>query len=135
MTETGNEGVVRKIYEEYNRRNLDTLMDFMADDITYVDVFATTYNKKGMRKMFKEFYLETFSDQRLRADRIVSQGNTVMVEYTWSGTHVKDWAGIPAKGKKFEVHGVEIFVFEVGKVKLYKTYANPNILIQQLREK
>jgi len=134
MSEKDNEKAVQKLYEEYTRRNLDAVMDLLADDVTYVDVFGTTYDKKGMRKFFKEFYLETFSDQRLRADRIVSKGNTVMVEYTWSGKHVKDWAGIPAKGKKFEGHGVEIFVFEAGKVKLYKTYANPDILIQRLRE-
>lgn len=145
MAEVGNEDVVRKFYDAYNKvakkyhegsngSILVTLMDFYADDATWEDPSGATHDKKGVRKVVEEFYVEPFSNQKWTPDRIVSKGNTVMVEYTWSGKHVKDLAGIPAKGKEFVVRGAEVYVLEAGKIKLYKTYANPNILIQKLRE-
>lgn len=145
MAEATNEDVVRRFYNAYNHvakkyheehhgSNLDTLMDLFADDAVMVDPSETTHDKKGIRKVIREFYIESFSDQKYTPDRIVSKGNTVMVEYTWSGKHVKDLAELPAKGRRFEVHGAEVYVLEAGKIKLHKTYTNPNMLMQKLRE-
>jgi predicted metal-dependent phosphoesterase TrpH len=48
---------------------------------------------------------------------MISQGNTVVVELTFTGTHKE------APNKKIEIPFVEIFDFEAGKVKLHKEYA------------
>lgn len=151
MTERSNEEVVRKFYQGYNTvareyhgkhepPNFDTLldahalMDLFAHDVTWVDPSGITHNKEGMRKVMREFFVEPFSDQRWTPNRVVTKGDTVMVEYSWSGKHVKDLAGIPAKGKRFEAHGAEVYVLEAGKIKLYKTYSNPNPMMQQLQK-
>ncbi len=69
-----------------------------------------------------------------RVDRMVSQGNTVVVEWTCTGTHKGEVLGIPATNKKVEIPGVWILVLEAGKVNLLKVYWNPRRLEQFLRE-
>jgi len=122
VTEQDNVKIVKKIYEEFNRRDLDALMDYLADDVTYVCARGIVYDKKGVHKLFDSL-LESFPDCKMRVDRIVSQGNTVIVEYGWSATHTRKWAGIPPTNKKFEMPGVEIYDFQAGKVKLWKDYS------------
>lgn len=53
----------------------------------------------------------------------MSQGNTVVVEWTFTGTHKGEVLGIPATNKKVEIPGVWILVLEAGKVNLLKVRA------------
>jgi len=76
----------------------------------------------------------SFPDVRIRVDRMVSQGNTVVAEATITGTHKGEYLGIPATGKSIELPFVHIYDLEDGKVKLMKYYANLHSLLQQLRE-
>lgn len=115
MTETSNEGVVRKIYDEFNRGE-DWIGHFVADNATYVDFSGRTHDKEDLRKFF-ESVSRGCPDRGARIDRTISQGNTVVVEYTMWGTHSGEIAGIPATGKKFEFKAIEIYDFEAGKVK------------------
>lgn len=71
MTEQDNARLAQKLYEEFNRRDLDALMDLVADDVTYVDSSGIRYYEKGLRKVFDTF-LASFPDSRMRVDRIVS---------------------------------------------------------------
>ena len=65
---------------------------------------------------------------------MVSEGDTVWVEYTDTGTHKGAWAGIPATNKKVEYPLVLILDFEAGKVKLYKLYFDRLRFLSQLNE-
>jgi len=133
MTKTSNEGVVRKIYDEFNRGE-DWIGHFVADSATYVDFSGRTHGKEDMRKFFESF-LRGFPDGRGRIDRTISQGNMVVVEYTLWGTHSGEFAGIPATGKKFEYKAIEIYDFEAGKVKHLNNFMKTDepIWLQYLR--
>lgn len=133
MSESENERVVREITEALNRRDLDAVMDHIADDVTYVEASGNRRNKEELRRQFAST-LRIFPDSRFRVDHMVSQGNTVAAELTMTGTHKGEWAGIPATNKKVEVPGVHIYDFEAGKVKLWKLYYNVRRLRQQLLE-
>ena len=133
LTESENEGVVRKIFDDFNRR-IDWF-HYLADDITYVDFAGNTHDKKSVRKLFGSL-VEAFPDCKGRIDRIISKGNTVVIEYSLWGTHKKDWFGIPPTGKKIEYSAAEIYDFEGGKVKSLKNFQRTNdpIWMQYLRE-
>jgi len=124
QTETSNEGVVRKIFEG------STDVQY-TDDFAYLAMGIGTLDKEAMDKLYGTLF-ETFPDVSFWINRMISQGNTVVVEYTLSATHNKDWAGIPATGKKFEYIGVEIYDFEAGKVKLLKSFG-PLMMMATLR--
>ena len=132
MSESENERVVKKIFEAYNRHDWDAMMDHFSDDATAVWPNGSRGDKEGIRK--QNDALAIFPDSRVQVDRMVSQGNTVVVEWTFTGTHRGEWLGIPATNKKVENLGVWILDFEAGKVKLKKVYFNVRRLEQFLRE-
>ena len=53
-------------------------------------------------------YAVAFPDFRLSIDYLVSEGDRVIVHYTFRGTHTGSWAGVPATGQTLELPGVLI---------------------------
>ncbi len=133
LTESENERVVEKIFESWDRHDLEALMSHFSDDVTVVTPSGRTVDKEGLRRMVAiEF--SGFPDGRFRVDRMVSKGNTVWVESTFTGTHKGDWFGIPATNKKVEYPEVDIYDFEAGKVKLFKFYLDVRSIENQLNK-
>ena len=122
-----------KGFEAFNRQDKDALMELFADNFTYDSVTRYKLDKEGYLKFLNVMYT-TFPDIKLHVDRIISQGNTVVAETTITGTHKKEYLGIPATGKSIKLPAVYIFDLEAGKVKLTKYYANLQSLLEQLRE-
>lgn len=133
MSERDNERIVREIVNAINRQDLDALLDHLADDVTaFLSGFDETVDKEGTRKSWVEWYV-AFPDLTYHVERMVSQGNTVVVEATATGTHKGEFLGIPATNKKPEAKGIWIFDFEAGKVKFWKEYVNfPGFAAAQL---
>ena len=76
-----------------------------------------------------------WSDGIYRVDRVIAKGDTVVAESHWTGVHTgEDYAGIPATGKRVEMVEVWIVDFKDGKVKVYKGFYNPGMVVQQLQE-
>ena len=124
---------VEKIFEAWNRHDLDVMMDNFSDDMIRIGASGTRYDKKGMLEDMA-WFLSIFPDARTRVDRMVSQGYAVWVEFTITGTHKKELFGIPATDKEIEIPGVWILDFEDSKVKLCKEYWNHRRLMLELSE-
>ena len=133
MTESENEKIVEKIFEAINSQDWDAMMNHYADDMTVVWDEGTIADKEQERKSL-EWATDAFAPFRTRVDRMISQGNTVVVEWTNTATHKSELFGIPATNKRYEISGVFIIDFEDGKVKLLKYYWNQRKLEQFLRE-
>lgn len=103
---TDNESIVHKIFEAINRRDLDGMRKYLADDMTCILPDGTRMVKKGVHKDFIS-NLAVFLGMRMHVDLMVSEGNKVVVRWTGTGTN-----------KTAEMSGVWIFGFETGKVKL-----------------
>ena len=68
---------------------------------------------------FKTFFADWFKavpDWHYNLTKIVSEGDTVWVYGTYSGTQKEDWLGIPATNKYYSIHAVDIFRVENGKL-------------------
>jgi len=133
MTERGNERVVWEIVNAINSQDLDALLDLLADDLTaFLSGFDERVDKEEIRECWAGWY-EPFPDLTYRVDRMVSQGNTVVMEATASGTHKGEFLGIPATNKKVEARVIWVVDFEAGKVRLWKEYVNfPGFAFAQL---
>jgi len=134
LTERENEIVVEKIFEAMNRHDQEAILSHYSDDVKVVMPSGRTADKEKLRKEIPIGCLAS-PDLKVRIDRMVSQGDTVWVEFTITGTQTEDWYGIPATNKKFEYPSVDIYDFEAGKIKLLKVYFDRLRFFKQLNEK
>jgi predicted ester cyclase len=107
---SGHKQLVQRLVEEgVNRRSTD-ILDEVADG-----VFAEVARRwiSPFRGAFPDFTMEIVS--------LVEEGDTVVAHFHCSGTHLGEWLGIPATGRRFE-HIDEIYVFHVEKGKLARAF-------------
>jgi steroid delta-isomerase-like uncharacterized protein len=57
-----------------------------------------------------------FPDITFSIEEIFATGDRVIFRYLEKGTHLGEYAGIPATGNKYEISGIDIWRFENGKV-------------------
>ena len=134
LAERENEKIVEKMFEAWNRRDLEAFMSHLSDDVTVIWPSGRTVDKERLHKELSTEQMPAFPDSRWRVDRMVSQGDTVWVESTETGTHKGDWFRIPATNKKIDYPSVAIFDFEAGKVKLWKEYFDRMRFLNQLNK-
>lgn len=68
---------------------------------------------------FQAFFADWFKaapDWHYQLEKLVAEGDMVWAYGTYSGTHQGDWLGIPATGKHYSIHAVDIFRIENGKL-------------------
>ena len=66
--------------------------------------------------------LDAWPDAVLEARTVVTQGNTVVVEWTFRGTHRRDYGPLPAHGEATELNGVSAFDLAEGLVTEERVY-------------
>lgn len=131
MSESENESIVRKMFRELNRHDLDAWLEHFADDATLTVYSGRRFNKKEAHNLWSEGF-KIFPDLKYNLIRLVSQGDTVVIESTATGTHMGEYYGIAATNKKFTLPRLSIYDLKDGKVKQVRMYANERTLIQQL---
>lgn len=68
---------------------------------------------------FERFFADWFKavpDWHYQLEKLVAEGDTVWAYGVYSGTQQADWLGIPATGKYYSIHAVDIFRIENGKL-------------------
>ena len=126
-----NERVVQKIIKAVNRHDVDAEMEYMAEDMTYVNDSVGTSDKNGFRDALVMFYA-AFPDVKYQVNQMVSEGDTVVVELTVTGTHKGEFLGVPPTSKKINTHLAVVMELEAGKVKRWRTYTDTATLMRQL---
>jgi steroid delta-isomerase-like uncharacterized protein len=109
-----NKSLVRLYYELWNRRDVTPILELLAPEyvlhLTDIDIFLK------QEKQVDTDYLTAFPDVITTVDDIVAEGDKVAVRATWKGTHKKDFMGIPATEKRFDVTNTSIFRIAAGKI-------------------
>jgi predicted ester cyclase len=101
-----NKQLIRRLVEEVvNERNPDPLDDIAQGEFAEV-----------ARRWISPFR-SSFPDFRMEIVGLVAGDDTIVGHFKCSGTHLGEWLGVPATGRRFE--GVdEIYVFQVRDGKL-----------------
>lgn len=116
-----------------NAQTVSLVQRFQTDFINghHVDALDTlldenfTIHLAGMptpvqgRKVFKQMaagYFTAFPDLHEEADLLLADGDRVAAHVTWTGTHLGEFGGIPATGKKVRVTGMRIFRVANGRI-------------------
>jgi len=71
---------------------------------------------------FAEMYFAAVQDAVCEVVTQVQAGDTLAIEWTWSGTHTGDIEGWPATGKHFTLEGCNIIKLDGGKIREERSY-------------
>jgi len=134
MTESEREKIVKEIFEAYNRRDIDFIINSFADDLIFVLPSGETIGKDGLPQAYSMLF-DVFQDGKWSTPRVISKGNVVAVEILVEGTHTGEFLGIPATDKKIEIPAVWFIDFnEEGKIERVIDYWNERRFIAQVSE-
>lgn len=118
MSTEQNKTIVRRYIEEFwNQANNDTADELLADgyiihDASSIwsqgDVNGAKQSVNAMRTAFPDL-LYTIEDE-------IAEGDTVVVRWTATGTHLGELMGIPPTGRRGSVTGINIVRLSNGRI-------------------
>lgn len=107
-----------RLVEAYNNKDRDALGDLYAEDISLWSSLGES--RKGREEVLGHVaeLFKTLPDERMRADTVVTDGSTIVVELTSTGTD--------AGGESYEIRFTEVFELSDGKFTAIRTYIDPD---------
>jgi steroid delta-isomerase-like uncharacterized protein len=128
MSETQQKTIARTFVEEiFNARKTEMAKNFVTPDIIYHGMAEEVKSLEEFKKWVAED-LSAFPDMRITLVDAIGEQNKVVLRWTLTATHEKDFADFPATHKKFETQGVEIFHFDGDKIKEAWTLGDVSVL-------
>jgi steroid delta-isomerase-like uncharacterized protein len=129
--------IARKLYEHWNAREFDQVAELMADDGEIVIVGSDTrFRGQDGSLEFSRMWADGFPDGKVTIDRTISSGDTVVLEFTGTGTHTGTLRGpagdIPATGRSVTLHLCDVHDIHDGKIRRVSSYFDSASLLQQL---
>lgn len=120
----------------YNRGDLDRYADEYTDNADLVTPNGTFRGRTAIREYWRR-QRDAFPDLALHVDAATVHGNTIVVEWTWTGTNTGPRAsgdGIqqPPTGRRVEVRGAEFAELVDHKISSYRMYWDRAAIFQQL---
>ena len=111
---TTNTTIVRRAFEAWNKRDLPTIAQLFPDCIYHSP--ATGEIRGEAYRTFFTALLNAFPDGRLTVNDEVTDGDKVVVRWTFTGTHKTDLMGIAPTGKRVTMTGISITRIDNGKI-------------------
>jgi predicted ester cyclase len=111
-----NKAIVRGFIEAYNKRNIDSLDEFVAPD--YVDHTNNIQGLEGLKQLMN-MGLIGVPDWHETIEDIIAEGDKVWVSLAYMGTHTGEMFGITPTGNKITTTAVDIYRIVNGKLAEY----------------
>lgn len=128
----------RQGIELFNQGKIGEWIKMLADDAELVSPMGGTLKgPEAIREFFEEMR-KSFPDARVNIRQIVAEGNTVAVEYTYTGTNtgpsrLPTGETIPATNKTLNAPALDIGTYDdSGKLKSLHQYFDVANAMQQL---
>ncbi|MFN0092316.1 MAG: ester cyclase [Acidimicrobiales bacterium] len=105
--------VARSVYEAWEKRDFDALVDHMTDDVIFND-FPSGQIIKG-RPAVKDFYASWAAacpDSVCGANVIAASDDTVVIEGVWHGTNSGSFGPFPSTGRSVSMPWVNVLRFD-----------------------
>lgn len=123
-------GATRELAERafalYNSGDVDAFMDCYAADAVLRAPEGSFEGRAAIREFWAQQFAE-FSDSQVSSDLLVEQGDTVVAEFTYTGTNtgpiaMPDGSTLPATGKRIEMKGMQLLQLRDGKIVRHAVY-------------
>ncbi|MHA4811461.1 ester cyclase [Flavitalea flava] len=113
MESTKNKTIIRNLYENsLNPRRMDLLNDVIADGYTGIR------GEKGVAGFTETVgsIIAGFPDIKWTIEDLIAEGDKVTVRWSWKGTHVNAFRGIPPSHKQVVDNAIAIYQIKDGKI-------------------
>ena len=114
--------VVFKLFEHLENKDQSFSKLFTNDAI-----FLSAYEKKlGINDLIADFICKSsvFSDIHYRINQVITEGNTVVIDYNWTGTQKAEYLGVASRGNHVDVRYTDTFLVEYGQIKKWRCLFN-----------
>ncbi len=138
MAAQDNVALARRIYEAFNRNDLDTAVGEATDDVQIeLIAFGQTFHGKEGFRQFMQVFRTAFPDITLTMVNQVASEDQVVSEFTWRGTHrgplPSPTGDIPPTNRTVEMARVcEVWEVKSGKLAALRNYADAASWMRQL---
>ena len=132
MSTEENKALLRRAWDEiYGHGRLDSLEDFMLDDVIAHEPDADVRGIEEFRR-YLVAYLAAFPDTSATIEDVVAEGDKVVSRYTVRGTHTGTTEEYgPPTGKEILMEGITLYHFRDGKLaELWDRYDNLAVMQQ-----
>lgn len=120
-TQTESRAVIERGIKAFNAHDMEALARDLAPDIEATAPGDVKLKGPQAVKEYNQTFVTAFPDARIEAKNIFTQGNTVVVEGIFSGTHdgtLKTPMGdVPATGRRVSGEFIQVFEVDRGLVK------------------
>jgi steroid delta-isomerase-like uncharacterized protein len=132
MSTDESKDIVRRLYTEVlERGDLDAADDFVAVD--YVEHGPLPGQGKGIQGLKQRAtMLRTALAPRFSLEDVIAEGDRVVVRWRNEGTHVGDFAGIPATGRSYAIDGIDVYRVHDGMLIEHWDVVDQLTMLQQL---
>ena len=103
----------------WSSNDTERLLPLFTDNVVYEDVtFGAVNQGKTALRDFATATFGAFADLKfeLKSRMVPAYGKSGAMEWVWRGRQTKDFPGLPATNKPFEVRGATVVVFSDGKI-------------------
>lgn len=118
MTTEESKALIRRVIEEiFNQHQVDKADLYYAAD--YIQHATTPGTRQGGREGFKNHFravFDAFPDWHVTLGPMISEGDLIVSFQTHTGTHKKEWRGIPATNKHIQLDTADLFRIINGRI-------------------
>jgi predicted ester cyclase len=125
-----NKEVVRRAYELFNRKEIDSAYELIAPDC--VIHFADGDMSVEQGKQFDAMFSDAFPDISFTIEDMVAEGDKVFIRVTLRGTHQGEFMGIAPTGNKINITNANLIKIIAGKWAEFWNTSDRLRLMQQL---
>jgi predicted ester cyclase len=131
MSTNDNTALVLRLYEEFDKGDLDGLADSISPDFVANVLGTTTLDWTGF-KQFGNAFVSAFPDGRHVFDHVVTDGENVVTIGTYQGTQAGEIQGISPTNKRLKLPVMHLDRIVNGKIVEHRGLANESDFMRQL---
>jgi steroid delta-isomerase-like uncharacterized protein len=132
-TEERNLRAVTDVLEFWNVRDVDGVLTFYDDDITWKNVaMEETYEGKAGVGAFLTRFFSAIPDLHFSVPYKIARGDNVAEQWLIEGTHDGSLFGVPATGRKVTLPGMSMVTLRDGKFLRDEFYFDSGIFLRQI---
>jgi predicted ester cyclase len=116
MYEAQNKAIFLDAMEKYSSGNVEAFLNILSDDHIYHASGNTVYTGKEEYRKLDSLVCITFPDQQYSVEKLITEGDWLMVLYTFKGTFKGMFKDIAPTGNKVSLLTVGTYRFSNGKI-------------------
>lgn len=125
--------VVNAMIAALNAHDVDGMLACYTDDMEWLDV-ALEKPERGKAAVgaFLRQLMDVFPDLRYEPERIVHEGDQVIVQFRMYGTHRGTYNGLPPTGKMLVIPSVSVILFRGSLIASDHCYFDNTMTLRQM---